>query len=133
MYLLKAHFQVSCPILVCAPTNAAVDNLVGTLRRKSLKVLRMGRPMRIREDCQANSYDAVQERHPLFKEMGLLKTQLEEALDKLRRLGFRSAAPQEVARKINPLNETAVCELVLCKPRALLVDCSYSGPRQDYS
>ncbi|KAH0825645.1 hypothetical protein J3R83DRAFT_12675, partial [Lanmaoa asiatica] len=40
--LLKAHFEVHHPILVCAYTNAAVDNLVEGFAEARLKPLRIG-------------------------------------------------------------------------------------------
>lgn len=70
--LLKMHWQVPHPILVCAHTNTAVDNLArGILDRTSthaspLKVLRLGALTRIRDDLHDQSLDAYISRHPRF-------------------------------------------------------------------
>lgn len=122
VHLLKVHFQVACPILVCAPTNAAVDSLVSTLARKKLKVLRMGRPVRVRDDCVSYSYDSVQEQHPSYEDLVQARMDVDTAVVKLKKLGFRSFGPQSMAKKITPLNEVAACErcLVVCRSFCVL-------------
>lgn len=70
LHLLKVHFEVPHPILVCAHTNTAVDNLASGLVTKDtgkvrpMKVLRLGALTRIRPDLHESSFDAYMERHP---------------------------------------------------------------------
>ena len=40
--LLKAHFEVPQPLMICTYTNVAVDNLVEGLMKAGLKPLRVG-------------------------------------------------------------------------------------------
>eukprot|EP00111_Clytia_hemisphaerica_P020158 TCONS_00059404-protein len=50
-------------ILVCAPSNIAVDNLVERLAKLKTKVVRLGHPARIIEDVQRYSLDAIIDSH----------------------------------------------------------------------
>ena len=72
-WLLKAHFQVSIPLLVCAPTHAAVDHLSLTMEKWGLKPLRIGRPERIRQDCLHFSYAYLLRSHPAYYKLEALK------------------------------------------------------------
>lgn len=51
-----------CPVLVCAETNAAVDNLVFGLLKRKIRVVRIGPPSRTREVLQSSTLDARAER-----------------------------------------------------------------------
>lgn len=46
-------------ILVCAPSNIAVDNLVERVAKADLKVVRLGHPARVIEEVQKHSLDAI--------------------------------------------------------------------------
>jgi Ni2+-binding GTPase involved in maturation of urease and hydrogenase len=64
--LLKQHFQSTMPILVCAPTHAAVDHLTSSMAARGLRPLRMGRIERVRPDCHQWAYESFEEQHPLY-------------------------------------------------------------------
>ncbi|WVQ79928.1 hypothetical protein IAT38_002029 [Cryptococcus sp. DSM 104549] len=64
--LLKHHFQIPHPILVCAHTNVAVDNLVSGLTRHGVKALRIGQPLRVREDLREWTLEQRAKQHPLY-------------------------------------------------------------------
>jgi len=46
-------------VLVCAPSNVAVDNLVERLVREKVKVVRLGHPARVSSQLQKHSLDAL--------------------------------------------------------------------------
>ncbi|KAG8870807.1 hypothetical protein FRB97_009338 [Tulasnella sp. 331] len=84
--LLKVHFQVPHPILVCTYTNVAVDNLVEAFAATGVKALRVGSPGRIRDSLAIHSLEAKMDAHPLKpkvdkleKEIGKLKKQIMDA------------------------------------------------------
>ncbi|KAG2005956.1 RNA helicase, variant 2 [Coprinopsis cinerea AmutBmut pab1-1] len=64
--LLKLHFQVPHPILVCTYTNVAVDNLVEGLAAAGVKPLRVGAVGSVRPSLLQHTLAAKLEAHPLF-------------------------------------------------------------------
>lgn len=71
---LKSEHQ----IMVCAPSNAAVDLFVEKLSQKGLSVVRMGHPARVTEEILNLTLDAKVARHQDFKLLKDLKKQSEE-------------------------------------------------------
>lgn len=71
---LKSETQ----ILVCAPSNAAVDLLVEKLLEKEISVIRIGHPARVTEDILNQTLDAKIATHPDFKLLKDLKKKSEE-------------------------------------------------------
>ncbi|CAA7261960.1 unnamed protein product [Cyclocybe aegerita] len=63
--LLKVHFQVPQPLLVCTYTNVAVDNLVEGFARVGVKPLRVGFNGNVRQSLLEHSLDYKLEQHPL--------------------------------------------------------------------
>lgn len=53
---VKAH---SMKVLVCAPSNIAVDNLVEKLASKNINIVRLGHPARVLKEVQKLSLDAI--------------------------------------------------------------------------
>ncbi|EIN05865.1 P-loop containing nucleoside triphosphate hydrolase protein [Punctularia strigosozonata HHB-11173 SS5] len=78
--LLKRHFAVPHPILVCTFTNVAVDNLVEGLA-PSLSPLRVGYGGKVKPSLYPHTLDAKLEQHELYSEVLKLERQ-EEALEK---------------------------------------------------
>lgn len=65
-------------ILVCAPSNNAVDLLTEKLHEKGLRVLRLGNPARINEQTQQHTLDEQTSQHPEFKRIKEYKKQAAE-------------------------------------------------------
>ncbi|KAF8901061.1 AAA domain-containing protein [Gymnopilus junonius] len=63
--LLKVHFEVPQPLLVCTYTNVAVDNLVEGFANVGVKPLRIGYNGNVRQSCLPHSLDYKLEQHPL--------------------------------------------------------------------
>jgi hypothetical protein len=74
--LLKQHFKVPFPIMVCAHTNVAVDNLLAPLRKEGIKALRSGSSDRVRDDLREFTLDQVEQEHPLFPKIEKLREDL---------------------------------------------------------
>jgi hypothetical protein len=58
LQLLKSHFGVRDPLLVCAYTNVALDNLVERIRDAELKPLRIGIDAKIPDELKEWSFEA---------------------------------------------------------------------------
>ncbi len=65
-------------VLVCAPSNAAVDLLVDKLSEKGLNVVRVGHPARVTEDVLKKTLDARIANHSNYKDLRAVKKQAEE-------------------------------------------------------
>jgi superfamily I DNA and/or RNA helicase len=72
--VLKQEEQV----LVCAPSNTAVDLLVEKLAEKQVEVLRIGNPARVTQDLLSKTLDARIAHHIYFKELKDVKKKAEE-------------------------------------------------------
>ncbi|KAG1852645.1 P-loop containing nucleoside triphosphate hydrolase protein [Suillus tomentosus] len=74
--LLKVHFEVHHPVLVCTYTNVAVDNLVEGFAAAGVRPLRVGFGAKIKSSLHEYTLDAKLEAHPLkVKVEQLLKDQ----------------------------------------------------------
>jgi superfamily I DNA and/or RNA helicase len=71
---LKTERQV----LVCAPSNAAIDLLAEKLGDEGLQVLRIGHPARVSEQSLSKTLDARIAAHPNYKELKQLRRRMEE-------------------------------------------------------
>lgn len=63
--ILKVHFEIAAPILVCAHTNVVVDMIVDKCAQEGLRPLRFGRDYRIREDLREYGCEEQIKTHPL--------------------------------------------------------------------
>ncbi|KDQ17106.1 hypothetical protein BOTBODRAFT_106235 [Botryobasidium botryosum FD-172 SS1] len=97
--LLKVHFEVPEPILVCTYTNVAVDNLVEPLAAAGLRPLRVGFAGNVKPELRKYTLDARMEEHPLAPERKRLLEEVKELESKARR---RAALrdPESKSRKI---------------------------------
>lgn len=66
-------------VLVCAPSNAAVDLLAEKLDEQGLFVLRVGHPARVTEQTLSKTLDARIADHPHFQELRALRKRMEQA------------------------------------------------------
>ena len=64
--------QETGPILACADSNVAVDNLVGGLVDNDVRVVRIGRPVKVREELRNSTLDALIEQHPDREEVKMM-------------------------------------------------------------
>ena len=77
----------SGPLLATAESNVAVDNLLEGLLALGVKALRIGRPVKVREQLRSATLDAVLENHPMQEELAFLRDEqreLRKALPSLR-------------------------------------------------
>ena len=65
-------------VLVCAPSNAAVDLLTDKLSEKGLIVLRVGHPARVTEQTLSKTLDARIAAHVHYKELRELRKRMEQ-------------------------------------------------------
>lgn len=65
-------------ILVCAPSNAAVDLLVEKLSEKGVNVLRVGHPARVTEAVLKNTLDARVTLHNSYKDIKMIRRETKE-------------------------------------------------------
>jgi superfamily I DNA and/or RNA helicase len=72
-------------VLVCAPSNAAVDLLVDKLSEQGLNVLRIGHPARVTEQSLSKTLDFRISVHPNYKELRNLRKRMEQ----LRSMAFK--------------------------------------------
>ncbi|KAA1474060.1 P-loop containing nucleoside triphosphate hydrolase protein [Dentipellis sp. KUC8613] len=84
--LLKVHFQVSFPILVCTYTNAAVDNLLAGLASAGVKPLRVGYSGKVEASLQEHNLEAKLESHHLRPELQKVTADKEVLQQRMRML-----------------------------------------------
>lgn len=77
-HILKIEEQV----LVCAPSNAAVDLLADKLTDQGLSVLRIGHPARVTEQSLSKTLDARIADHPSYRELRALRKKMEQVRSK---------------------------------------------------
>jgi superfamily I DNA and/or RNA helicase len=73
-HIIKDERQV----LVCAPSNAAVDLLADKLSEQGLDVLRIGHPARVTEQSLSKTLDARIAEHPSYRELRVLRKKMEQ-------------------------------------------------------
>lgn len=74
IHVLKVESQV----LVCAPSNAAVDLLVEKLSSKAVNVVRLGHPARVTEEALEKTIDALMTKHPVYADLKRIRQKKEE-------------------------------------------------------
>ena len=65
-------------ILVCAPSNAAIDLIIEKLNQKGISAVRIGHPARVTEEALSFTLDARLAHHSDYKTLRVLKKQAEE-------------------------------------------------------
>lgn len=82
---IKHTIKEQKQVLVCAPSNAAVDLLVDKLSEQGLQVLRIGHPARVTEQSLSKTLDFRISTHPHYKELRGLRKRMEQ----LRSMAFK--------------------------------------------
>lgn len=80
-----AVLQTESQVLVCAPSNAAVDLLVERLHQQQVSVLRLGHPGRVDEEVLSHTLDVQLSQHQDAKMLKDLRKKSEE----YKKLGFK--------------------------------------------
>jgi len=75
---IRLTLQSESQVLVCAPTNSAVDLLAEKLTALGIDVLRMGHPARISDELQNSSIDGKIASSPYYKDIKNLRRNAEE-------------------------------------------------------
>lgn len=65
-------------VLVCAPSNAAIDLLAEKLSNRGVRVLRLGHPARVTEQTLSKTLDAQIAAHPHYPELRRMRKKMEE-------------------------------------------------------
>ncbi len=74
LFTVKSEHQV----LVCTPSNAAIDLLVEKLTELGLNVVRIGHPARVTEQSMSKTLDARIAAHPSYPELRSLRKRMEQ-------------------------------------------------------
>lgn len=78
VHAIHQTLETEKQVLVCAPSNAAVDLLVERLLDFNIHVLRIGHPARIEDRILSQTLDAKISQHPSFKDLKRLRKSSEE-------------------------------------------------------
>ncbi len=94
-YTLKEEKQ----ILVCAPSNTAVDLLVEKLSEKGINIVRIGHPARVNNTVLSKTLDARIAHHPHFKDVRMLRRESEELYKKAKKYRRKFTEVERKQRK----------------------------------
>ncbi|EOZ95828.1 Superfamily I DNA/RNA helicase [Indibacter alkaliphilus LW1] len=75
---IEKSLETNSQVLVCAPSNAAVDLLVEKLSERNISALRMGHPARVEEQILLQTLDAKIANHASYKDLKRLKKSIDE-------------------------------------------------------
>jgi ATP-dependent RNA/DNA helicase IGHMBP2 len=93
-------------VLVCAPSNAAIDLIVEKLSEKGINVLRIGHPARVTEQILNTTMDARIAHHSNFKDLKFMRRQVDE-YRKMGRKFKRNFGPNEREQRKLLLSEAS--------------------------
>ena len=97
-------------VLVCAPSNSAVDFLVEKLLEYKINTLRIGHPARVEDHILSQTLDAKIAMHDSYKDLKRLK----KSADDYRKLGQkhkRTFGPEERMQRRRLLDEASRCKV----------------------
>lgn len=97
-------------ILICAPSNIAVDNLVERLAiaekgYSKLKLIRLGHPARLLEKIQQYSLDAVLTKSDQYKLAGDIKSDMDKTLRLIRKSSTQKSERESLKREMRELRK----------------------------
>lgn len=95
---IQEAVQSNLSVLVCAPSNAAVDLLVEKLVDNGIETLRLGHPARIEEKILNQTLDAKTAFHASFRDLKKLRKETDQYL-KLAKQYKRNFGPEERAQR----------------------------------
>jgi len=97
---IRLTLQIEKQVLVCAPTNTAVDLLTEKLSEQGVKVLRVGHPARVSEELMGMTVDGQIQSSEYYKDIKNLRKNAEEYFrmaGKYKRVFGREDAQQRAA------------------------------------
>lgn len=100
VHAIRLTLQIERQVLVCAPTNTAVDLLSEKLLEQGVHVLRVGHPARISEELMGTSVDRQVQNSSYYKDIKSLRKTAEEYFrmaGKYKRVFGREDAQQRAA------------------------------------
>ena len=119
------------PILAVAESNVAVDNLLGGLIEVGVKVVRLGQPVKVREELRKMTLDAQVQRHPDQERVRMEKETLEEIQSELKNLRGRDKglAHRDINKGWKEVKrlERKMAEDVLDRAEVVCATCIGSG------
>jgi len=95
---IRETLQSTHQVMVCAPSNAAVDLLVEKLVEEGIVTLRIGHPARVDDDILNQTFDAKISQHPSYKTLKKLKKDVAELRRKAKQFK-RNFGHQERAQR----------------------------------
>lgn len=78
IYCILQTLKSENQVLVCAPSNAAVDLLVEKISNHGINVLRIGHPARVTDEILNSTLDARITQHPSYKDLKSVRKKSEE-------------------------------------------------------
>ncbi|KAJ7058102.1 P-loop containing nucleoside triphosphate hydrolase protein [Mycena amicta] len=102
--LLKTHFEVPHPLLVCTYTNVAVDNLVEGLAAAGVRPLRVGFGGQVRESLEEHTLDYKLDHHPLKPSLDALGEKASELSSRVREIAEKIVQVEGKAREAATAN-----------------------------
>ncbi|MFT5956184.1 MAG: ATP-dependent RNA/DNA helicase IGHMBP2 [Flavobacteriales bacterium] len=99
--IVRLEAKTKSPILVCAPSNAAVDHLTAQLGMKGLKVVRLGHPARLSDEVMVHALDTHLDKMPEMKTAKDLRKRAADAKDAAGKFKRSFGAEDRVERKSN--------------------------------
>lgn len=126
--LIRQSVKAEEKVLVCAPSNVAVDNLVERLAREKVKVVRLGHPARVSSELQKHSLDAIIS----FSDEGQLVRDIYKELDQTLARCRKGEARQlksevKVLRKELRMREQKALKEILKRAEVVLGTLTSSG------
>jgi len=134
LVMLKRNFGLKVPILACAQSNVAVDNLLEGLVDAGVRAVRTGQPVKVRESLRDATLDARLINHPMQAEIEVAANELREHCRRLpqmhgrdRGLGHRDKSI--MTKKVRQLRETMASQ-VLEDADVICATCVGAGGEQ---
>ncbi|MEQ9593666.1 MAG: AAA domain-containing protein [Cyclobacteriaceae bacterium] len=90
-------------VLVCTPSNAAIDLLVDKLSVAGMSVVRIGHPARVTQESLSKTMDALIARHKDYKDLRMMRKKMEQlrsmASKFKRNFGYREKEQRKLLRQ----------------------------------
>ena len=128
--IIRAAVASGDKVLVTAPSNVAVDNLVERLARAGVKVVRLGHPARVNRELQHHSLDAIISRSDEAALVRDIYRELDQTLAGAKRNSDRRNIRTEVKtlrKEIREREKKAIKE-ILSRADVVLGTLTSSGP-----